>query len=1142
MAKRKVNIPLTFGVHGGDIDKKHAPFGFLKSCKNLRMRERGRLGTRKGYAPLTMTTAAGTLRAFDLHEFKGRAIALGSDKGDATITDLYEYTGLATGAWRGTDDYEHRVMLNPFTNPRERAGILQIEGGLDEVDGALSTGHVGLCYRQFGGIDVFAVVVDKTTDQVVLMENTSRNGGGGCFSGINGAVRFALRAVGARFYCLAQIADNSVRLAHFEPGVHARFTTIATPRSATTSLSAFDLAAVTRPSTAYKVVAAYAHLTDVTIQAYSAAGVAGTTITFTAAANVIHLQVEADASSDTLGIYYVETPTTGKIRTYGLTSGLLLAGPTATTVGASGSIGRQFAQGAIGESLAVGVNNATDDTVVQIFSVAAHAVVDTLTIKNVALRSRIGNAQTANHDIAVVFSGLVAPELPGLDQATNALFYATPNVQHMAARDFVSARDPVFFTNMAARVAPTDVATAIAWVATRDAGVETGGGLPVLTLMDCFATDRRQSANYGGLMYLSGGSVAVYDGRVAGELGFAEAPGITAASSSSSGGSLTPGATYYYACHWEIVLADGSLMVSPVSIGGNRDESITDQATSVTLGASDNRASITVTGPHSVRIAAADALFGATVTVVLSRTQWVALSTTAVLLGTRDFGQTPAAPGNFSGLTLQIKVDGGSTQTVTFGATDDAASELAAAINTQTTGLVASVVGDAIFLESDSEGSSASVLIVGGTTTAAGVGFIGFVPGDTAAGETTGAPASVLRRVATKSFYKLLLNGSTVTFTDTLSDTDLGDNEPIYTQGDRGVLSGPLEQHAARGCAFITATESRLLTGGLARAYEAQVSREAFISEPYSFSEFSSFFAKASGPIMGVESLDQTKLLFTSDIVLALPGEGPDDLGGSGLGSPLQITSPGGLRTLGWRSFLKVPEGLFFQMSDDKLMLLPRGAQSPVWAGEALANTLTSYPAISGATRSRRDNSAIFSLTSATDGRLALLDFRIGEWFIDTPPLQASSGIDAVIETDDGVAYLSGGVVYRQTATFADGTSTPISTEVETQPIYPFGVGGHGQVYEALFVGELEGVSDLTLSVSLDDGLTYTALTTQSCTGTLGSTVKKAWTLPECVCGSVMFKLTKSGAAVNGGIIYNDLTLLVEDQPGLELLPAADYG
>jgi hypothetical protein len=78
--------------------------------------------------------------------------------------------------------------------------------------------------------------------------------------------------------------------------------------------------------------------------------------------------------------------------------------------------------------------------------------------------------------------------------------------------------------------------------------------------------------------------------------------------------------------------------------------------------------------------------------------------------------------------TLTLKVDGGSVQTVTFITADFAdinnatATEVAARINTDTTGCTASVDDDGVLIESDSTGSSSRVEITGGTA-AVGLGF-----------------------------------------------------------------------------------------------------------------------------------------------------------------------------------------------------------------------------------------------------------------------------------------------------------------------------------------------------------------------------------------------------------------------------------
>lgn len=1028
MAKRRLNIPLNFGQHGGDVDKKHAPHGWLRTAKNVRMRERGRLGTRNGYVPATMTTRNGTLVAYDLAEYRGRLLAFGSDEGDGYATETFEYVNNAADRWRGTDPYGQRVTVNPFTNLREVSGVPQSEGGNGVIDAAAGGGYVCAVYQPNDSFNAYAIIVDQDTDQVIHHEVlSSSTAGGGVFGGTTPSsckIAFA----GGTFYILARLLDESLKIASFTVGTSASFASFATPASGTgVVITDYDIVPVTNATTA-RVAVAFDRVgaIDLSILVYQSNGSQlGSTITVSGTATV-HLSLEADQADNTINLYTVETTNTGRLRTFSF-AGALLDGPTAVTTGVSGSICRLPAQPGFAEHVAVAVNNASSNIVIQVIDQDAHTVTSTTTVQQAVLRSRLLSGQTANQDIAVVFSALVAPELPGFDQATNAIFFVTPDVAHMTTRDFVKAMDPDF-VNLT-----EDTTTGkLCWVALRDPGVESLG-VPAITLLDFQSTDRRQTAKYGGLLYMAGGTPSVYDGRIAGELGFQEVPGIISATASNSTGTLTGGATYYYAAHWEIVLADGSLMLSPPSVGANEGESVCQQATSVTLGAADDTVTLVVTTPHSVRVALGNALYGADVTLVISRTQWNPI---------------------------------------------------------------------------------------------------------------TGTPGSVLRRaVATNVPIGMANYGKLRTVIDTTPDATLATQEPIYTQGERGIESGPLEQNAPRACSYITASESRLILGGLARSFEFQMSRAAFLSEAYSFSEFSSFFGQVSAPIVAVQSLDSARVLFTAADIFAVIGDGPDDLGGGAIGDPLEVTSQGGLREDGWRSLLKVPEGLFFQLSDDKLMLLPRGAQSPVWAGEALRTLLTSFPAITGATRVRKDHSAAFACSTATDARVALLDFRIGEWFVDTPPLQTTRGIDAIVDYEDGLAYLSGGTVYVQSASFTDGSSTFIGTELETHPIYPFTVGGHGHCYNAMFTGEFRGACTLTLSVSLDDGVTYTALTAFALTGTAGDTIKRNWTLPDSVMGSVTFRLTTttSGSATEG-VIFNDLTLLVEDAPGLEPLDPAEFG
>jgi hypothetical protein len=89
------------------------------------------------------------------------------------------------------------------------------------------------------------------------------------------------------------------------------------------------------------------------------------------------------------------------------------------------------------------------------------------------------------------------------------------------------------------------------------------------------------------------------------------------------------------------------------------------------------------------------------------------------------------------GETLQVAVDGGSTQTVTFAATDQTIEDVIAAVNTQVTGATASDEGGELRVESDTIGFQSTLQIVGGTgmtklghIAATGNGYGGLQVGD----------------------------------------------------------------------------------------------------------------------------------------------------------------------------------------------------------------------------------------------------------------------------------------------------------------------------------------------------------------------------------------------------------------------------
>lgn len=409
----------------------------------------------------------------------------------------------------------------------------------------------------------------------------------------------------------------------------------------------------------------------------------------------------------------------------------------------------------------------------------------------------------------------------------------------------------------------------------------------------------------------------------------------------------------------------------------------------------------------------------------------------------------------------------------------------------------------------------------------------------------TGIPSSEFRRNQLKSGFVLVSVGGTVSFTDDLSDANLADEEVIYTQGARGALSACLPHDAGRPCQFITATETRIDTTGLLVDNEFQVSKEAFLGEAIEFSDFSSFRGQVSGRTRGIHSLDGVRYLFTANDVFGFTGESVDDLGGGTVGTPQRLPSSSGLES--WTSLLEAPEGLYFQLDDNKLYLIPRGGGTPEWVGIDVQDTLVTYPKIMGACKSRRDDIVAFACQNAggTDGRIITRSMRTGMWMEDTPPLQATSGLRALVNYGDTMAYISGTVVYVQSATsFADVSSTVIVTTLETNPIYPFGLGGNGTVHDVMLIGEYRSAGTGTLQISYDDGVSYNNYTSFVLSGlSVGQTVKKRWVINQTDLQSLKFKLTYTPSSAGEGFVAFQLTLLVNDEPGaLPELAAADCG
>lgn len=1005
---RKVSIPFAFG-RADRVDPKLAPFGVLRTASNLRVRKDGRLVSRTGYQPLTM----GTVVAYDLHEFgSGRLCALAAQQGEGFPVDLYEYTGIPSASpWRASaqaTDGLIRPALTPFTVPREVCGVPQPSGGVTNVDCAAGAGYVAAVYNDR------LQVVRASDDQVIRAADLNVSRPRICFSV-------------DRFYILGQNGSNDLVLMSYVPSTDTLNTALATVQSAGNS-KRFEIEGVRNASSSHVILIYHeidAGANDVLIKRYNNAGSQqGSTLTIAVAGETANANpaVEADETDNTVNVVIRDSSGSGAttLRTYNFANSLL-DGPTSITDGTHHAICRLPARTGWNEHVAI-VSTADDANAnvinVQWVDVDAHTVTAARAIANAKQASAIIPASAEGQPSGVVFGGFV--EGSG-DDSTNALWYLSTSMAHMATRDLRnSAERASFFEPLGLSL---DTSTGrLAWASLLKTSVASESKSSTvftesfsITTLALNSAERRQAKMAGGQLYLAGGPVQIYDGRILVECGFNEVPRIVSITADTSGSLVANGATYSYVLVFEYALPDGTFCRSPPSL-----------PVDFTTGVGEDEAVITMQGPHTARVALGDALLGSQVTAVLYRTTWDSVT---------------------------------STQSSTFHEVS-----------------------------------------------------------------RTACPST------------LADYGDDIVEDDGLSDATAATRAVLYTQ------EGPVEDNAPEMATYVSGSSSRLTLGGLARTSEVQESKEQAIERPVDFSVLSSFFTRCPDPVTGVVSLDGVRIVTSRPDVYAVQGEGPDDAGGGALPPPVALGSPSGLRD--WRSLLVAPDGVWAQFDDSKLYRIPRAGVAPEWVGIDVQDTLTAFPDITGAARCRQDDTVVFACqnTGGTSGVLVHRSLRTGTWLEDSPPLQTSQGIEALSSYGDRVAYISGGVVYAQSETgYTDGASSVIVTEWQTEPIYPFEVGGNGHIHDLQVTGEFLSAGTLALRVRYDDGV-FEAHDSFALTGTAGDTIKRRWSLRRSDIQSVVAEFIYTPSSPGEGLVLTQMTLLVDPSQGLEDLDPAEMG
>jgi hypothetical protein len=240
-----------------------------------------------------------------------------------------------------------------------------------------------------------------------------------------------------------------------------------------------------------------------------------------------------------------------------------------------------------------------------------------------------------------------------------------------------------------------------------------------------------------------------------------------------------------------------------------------------------------------------------------------------------------------------------------------------------------------------------------------------------------------------------------------------------------------------------------------------------------------------AGSIVALATIDGSLVAFKEREVFMLSGSAPSDNGAQGgLSEPSRIASEVGC--ISPNSVVSTSMGVFFQ-SARGIELLNRGG-SVSWVGEAIQDTLASFPVVSSAVLDDAAGLVRFTLVGGTSdgvvfggGRTAVYDLSIRTW-VSIDELYGQEEGGPAVAQDACMAYVGGrwcyvwldtsGVVYSENdpsdeGAYLDG-GTWVTMAAETSWFKLGGIQGHHHVNKVLLLGRQYGPADLSTSMFYD--------------------------------------------------------------------------
>jgi hypothetical protein len=359
---------------------------------------------------------------------------------------------------------------------------------------------------------------------------------------------------------------------------------------------------------------------------------------------------------------------------------------------------------------------------------------------------------------------------------------------------------------------------------------------------------------------------------------------------------------------------------------------------------------------------------------------------------------------------------------------------------------------------------------------------------------------SVFQRVtpsdAVMTAFNTTVGDGLYTYVHSSSDASNEDNEALYTD------TGALANQMAPPHRFAWTGGGRLMLGSLMDPTLGEMSKPTRAHEPVQFTRNNAFRFQLPEAMTGGAYMDGAHVIFSRSGVYVLPGDGPDETGAPGVGTPRRLPSVSGC--LDYRSVIEVPEGVVFQ-SMRGIELLPRGFGPPRVISGPVQDSLRGRRVISATVTGHTGSSfadgykggeRILYLCAASigeDGVRLAYDLDAGVWWTDAT---TTNSFGEYLATWDGRLVIAPRSL--NTLSYEDPTAWATSAmQLTIGDARLFGGVGRGHVHRFQAIGEIRtNNATIALTVYLDGVYSSgVSLGNVAVTGTVGDKFIAEWAM-----------------------------------------------